>query len=210
LIVIGTVLWVLCVATAILSNEFAWGSNHSFRPIRTFVCLMLVMFVLYLVALRIAIRLKSHPDIGKWILWFGLGFRLVLLPSHPILQIDICRYMWDGRVVAECETPFQYSPRDVLASSTETGDIRLRSLVKLRDRSIVTQTVLSRIHFEHLTTIYPPVSQSVSQSAGLCSGGHCCPGIDITVDSAVDDQAVHRIVRCAHDAGNDAAVEAFS
>ena len=126
---------------------------------------MLVMFVLYLVALRIAIRLKSHPDIGKWILWFGLGFRLVLLPSHPILEIDIYRYMWDGRVVAECENPFQYSPRDVLASSTETGDIRLRSLVKLRDRSIVTQTVLSRIHFEHLTTIYPPVSQLVFAAA---------------------------------------------
>lgn len=162
---VGLLLWGLCLATTIMSNRFAWDSPFSRSPIRTFVCLMLAMFVLHLIGLRIAIRLKAYPDIGKWIFWLGIGFRLVLLPSHPIQEIDIYRYMWDGRVIVEGENPYHYSPRDVLASSVQTEDSSLNALVTLRNRSATTQTVLSRIHFEHLTTIYPPVSQFVFAAA---------------------------------------------
>ena len=47
--------------------------------------------------------------------------RLLLLPSHPIQEIDLYRYIWDGEVSAAGVSPWEFSPAQVLAAlATET------------------------------------------------------------------------------------------
>ena len=89
-------------------------------------------------------------------------FRLVMLFSCPILEIDIYRYLWDGQVAAQGESPYRYSPQQVLdAKAGSNTPEQLARLAELRDSSPELKTILSRIHFENLPTIYPPVSQAV-------------------------------------------------
>jgi hypothetical protein len=57
-----------------------------------------------------AIRLKDNRTALRWILLFDLGCRLLLLPSHPIQEIDVYRYMWDGIVTAEDQNLYRFSP----------------------------------------------------------------------------------------------------
>lgn len=169
LLVLSLLLLALYASISVLSSQFAWGTRASRRPIVLFMGLMSGAFVLHLIALRIAVRLRRAARAGLLIVVAGLIYRLVLLPSHPIQEIDIYRYMWDGLVTANGISPYQFSPRDVLEFDGTPADSELRRLTELRDSSDSIRTTLSRIHFEHLTTIYPPVSQAVFAAAAVMS-----------------------------------------
>ena len=92
----------------------------------------------------------------------AIAFRLTLLFSDPIEEIDIYRYVWDGAALDSGVSPFQYSPRQILEASVNDGlPADLRQLVVLRDSSPPLDAILRRIHFGDLPTIYPPVSQAV-------------------------------------------------
>lgn len=144
-----------------LSFWFAWGSSDRARPIVLFLTMMTTGFVLHLAALRIGLQLRRSDRVAGLVLGAGILFRLLLLPSHPILEIDIYRYMWDGLVVTQGVSPYRFNPAEVLACEDAGGDDGLQELISLRDSSPAVGRVLSRVHYEHLTTIYPPVSQSV-------------------------------------------------
>ena len=90
----------------------------------------------------------------------ALSTRLVALFTCPILELDYYRYIWDGRVAAEGISPYRYAPEQILNAPLDaTGP--LRDLNSLANRTESNHTILSRIHFEKHTTIYPPVSQLV-------------------------------------------------
>lgn len=161
LISIGCLLWIVFFALSLLSGWFDHGVPLAVRPVRLFLGLVIGAFVLHLIALRSAVALSADPRATFWILLFAVGYRCVLLPSIPIQEIDIYRYMWDGAVVASGGNPYQFSPRDVREAPAEVVDERLQSLVSLRDVSPSARRSLERIHYAHLTTIYPPVSQVV-------------------------------------------------
>ena len=121
-----------------------------------------VAFGLSLMALRVAIRLPDDRRLLT-IVWAGaIVFRLTVLLSDPIEEIDLYRYVWDGAVSTRGVSPFRYSPQQVLASSAadELPD-DLARLVRLRDSSPELAAILRRVHFGELPTIYPPVSQVV-------------------------------------------------
>lgn len=48
LILIGSVLWVICLCIALMSREFAWHTSYADRPVRLFLGLMMGAFVLHL------------------------------------------------------------------------------------------------------------------------------------------------------------------
>ena len=96
-------------------------------------------------------------------------FRVVLLFSVPIQEVDIYRYLWDGAVSTAGVSPFRFSPEQVRVAAGESNqtDETLRRLVNLLDAQPVLADILERIHYGDLPTVYPPVSQLVFTAATL-------------------------------------------
>ncbi len=189
LIVIACLSTAVYVAVAVLSRRFTYGGDQLERPILTVLSLLAAAFVLYLAAIWVAIRIPLKNGDTLWhgrpgreenttqagcpchnnglrllgvIVAASVLFRLAMVFSWPILEIDIYRYLWDGEVAAHGENPFRYSPQQVLDANAEGGQPQqLARLAELRDSSPAIKTILSRVHYEKLPTIYPPVSQAV-------------------------------------------------
>jgi alpha-1,6-mannosyltransferase len=75
-----------------------------------------------------------------WIIAIGLACRLVLLPSGPLFDNDVFRYLWDGRVAAAGVNPFAYAPASDHLAWLRTG-------------------YFSQIGYPDIGTIYPPFAQ---------------------------------------------------
>lgn len=124
-----------------------------------------VCFACYLVALSTAVRAPRGRSLVV-LLWIGaVGFRLTMLLSDPIEELDLYRYMWDGAVANRGVSPFRYSPQQVLAhlneetSPSAPRNAELARLVNLARDSASLRAILDRIHFPELPTVYPPVAQ---------------------------------------------------
>lgn len=79
-------------------------------------CQIAPLGILYLIGVLIVFRrepsdAKSSSSIYV-ILFFALLFRLLLVPTQPVLSSDIYRYIWDGRVQAHGINPYLYPPGD--------------------------------------------------------------------------------------------------
>jgi hypothetical protein len=149
-------------AIAKLSWQFMPGGESIERPILVVVVLLGVVFACYLIGIFVAIHARDDRRLLAIIVLTGIAFRLSMLYSWPIQEIDIYRYLWDGAVTVSGISPYRYSPEQVLARSGNEplpGD--LQRLVALRDSSPALATILSRVHYGELPTIYPPVSQAV-------------------------------------------------
>ncbi|MEM8734246.1 MAG: hypothetical protein AAGG44_08490, partial [Planctomycetota bacterium] len=152
-----------------LSNDFEYNRPTLGRPVILIFVLFTICFALHLLALIAALRLSSTRSLW-WFLFAGATvFRLVMLPSEPIQEVDIYRYCWDGHVLRHGISPFRYSPsRALTANENEAGLTQgLRTLIQQRDGDDELEKLLSRVHFGELTTIYPPVSQVVFAVADL-------------------------------------------
>lgn len=153
---------VLYGAIAWLSSAFAYGTNEQERPILPMLGLFAATFVLYLAAVQTAVRCPVTRPLGWVIVASALLFRCILLPTDPIQEIDIYRYLWDGAVSARGLNPYRFAPAQVLSAESEMDpNDELRSLVELRDSSPAMAEVLGRVHYADLTTVYPPISQAV-------------------------------------------------
>jgi hypothetical protein len=73
----------------------------------------------------------------------GALFRVVLVPTPPVLSDDLYRYLWDGRVQAAGISPYRYAPA-------------APELAPLRD-----DLVWPGINRKPVRTIYPPLAQGV-------------------------------------------------
>ena len=161
LVLLGIGCWLcyLAVAFSARSLHEAGSGNHVLLGL---LALFGVAFGLHLVALRVAIRLPVDRRLLT-VVWAGaVVCRLTLLVSDSIEEIDLYRYVWDGAVSTQGVSPFRYSPQQVLAASADDAlHDDLARLVRLRDRSPELTSILRRVHFGELPTIYPPVSQVV-------------------------------------------------
>ena len=121
-----------------------------------------VAMMCYWMAIRETSRLPSDRRTLIAVIVPAILFRVTLLFSDPIEEIDIYRYLWDGEAVISGVNPFRYSPHQVLGTSLESGlPDDLARLVARRDRSVEMRMILERVHFGQLPTIYPPVSQCI-------------------------------------------------
>jgi len=149
----------LAVAFSSQSLHEAVTGRHSLLAL---LALFASIFAIYLLAIRVAARAPRGGRLLGVIVAAGIVFRLTLLFSDPIEEIDLYRYLWDGAVSTEGVSPFRYSPHQVLAASL-ADDLPedLARLVRLRDRVPEMTAILKKVHFGELPTIYPPVSQAV-------------------------------------------------
>lgn len=79
-----------------------------------------------------------------WILGFAVLFRAIGVFTYPLFEDDFFRYLWDGRMVVEFGNPYGIAPADFFA------------LDNLREWEA---TVLDRINYPDVPTVYGPVAQ---------------------------------------------------
>lgn len=151
-----------------LSRQFHFGSPEIERPIIWVLILFAAAFLVYLFAIWAAARAKQNRWLLGVIVVSSLAFRITLLPSTPIQEIDIYRYLWDGAVLSKGVNPFRYSPQQVRDASAEQRlEQDLAQLVRMRDSNPSLNAILNRIHYPQVPTVYPPVSQAVFAGAAL-------------------------------------------
>ena len=154
LIVIGLLSSSIYGVVCWLSAGFLYDLPDIGRPILLTLSLFVTTFLLYVLALRLGV--KSRTERPAIVLSFAIVFRVITLFSHPIQEVDIYRYVWDGIVFTSGVSPFDYSPQQVLEASPSVASKDLSELVSLRDSSPAIRQVLERVHFGELPTVYPP------------------------------------------------------
>ncbi len=115
-----------------------------------FLGLFSIQFALYFVAVAFLLKRAPQEKFFIPILVLSVLFHLTLLPSHPIFEDDIYRYIWDGKMLLNGINPYQYPPGS-------------QELLALRDT-----TIWPFINFKHISTIYPPFSQVLFAFAYWC------------------------------------------
>ena len=162
LLVSALLLTGLYAALAALSFRFTPDIPGTARPVLGMLALLASAFAVYLIAIFVALRVRDGYPLLAVVFLASVLFRIVSVYSWPVLEIDIYRYLWDGAAVMEGVSPYRHSPQQVLSATPETGlPDDLDRLVRLRDSKTAVGTILSRIHYGELPTIYPPVSQAV-------------------------------------------------
>ena len=152
-----------------LSWQFTYESVFKERPLIPVLVFFAVAFVLYVAAVEIARRAKQTGLLIGVIVGFAVLFRIVMVFSYPIQEVDIYRYMWDGEVQTQGVSPFKFSPEEVFQATVETEKPDLRKLAVLCKSDPSVKEVLRRVHYRELPTIYPPTSQLVFRAVSMIS-----------------------------------------
>lgn len=167
LILLGVISAVIYNQLNSLSWRFTYDSVFAERPIISVLMLFAAAFWAYVASIYIAKRTAQNNTLIGVIIGFALLFRVVMLFSYPIQEVDIYRYMWDGEVQTQGVSPFQFSPAEVLSANASTKNPDLKKLVAHRDSDPAIAAVLQRVHYGTLPTIYPPTSQLVFRVSSM-------------------------------------------
>jgi hypothetical protein len=179
---------------AILSAAFRYGEGYRERPILAVLALLALAWVGYACALAAVLGRWDSPAAEpvrvesaagrrlSIVLAFALAFRLILLVSRPIQEIDYYRYLWDGRVVLSGLNPFEYAPAEIDRLGPESApDSALGRLWRLAGTSAPLRTIFERVHHRAVPTIYPPASQAVFALAALVTQASAPVGVHVLV-----------------------------
>ncbi len=151
------------------SGPFEYGSGMP-KPTLLVTTLLLLSTAITFWSVGQAIQAYDSRKLLFTIVMVGISLRLVGLVTCPILEIDYYRYLWDGKVLAQGVSPYQYTPGQILKHGQDSAfgavkelpdDSDLGKLIDLSVASPSNNTIVSRIHFEEYSSIYPPVSQLV-------------------------------------------------
>lgn len=159
---LGVVSLLACAGLLVLSFEFQPGESEP--PLPRALVLLGLATLCWLAALGVLYRGPTHADGPRLtlILVFAALFRLLLLPSWPIQEIDFYRYLWDGRVTLDGGNPFRYSPWAVLETGPHAPpSSEVHGLWQLANQSDSIRTILERVHYPQIPTAYPPAAQAV-------------------------------------------------
>lgn len=192
LIALGTLLMVVYAGLLKLSFSFEPASIPKDRPIVMMLSAFGVAFVCYFAACFVALRTerKNEKELGRKrqrigsgmmiVLIFGVAFRAIMIFSTPIQEVDIYRYIWDGKVSNAGVDPYLYPPMSVVAALNEPqlpqaafpdsleglqSIDEIDALKTLVRKEKGTKEVLELVHYPQFTTPYPPVSQFVFATA---------------------------------------------
>ena len=119
-----TVLWLLlaaglalgCLAAIATGQRFAPGMPRDDMPMLVFALALSAAGALFLLARPLLQCTAGMAAPAGWRCgWIGafgvgLGLRLLLLASEPILEVDFNRYLWDGGTVARGYNPYAVAP----------------------------------------------------------------------------------------------------
>jgi len=100
------------------------------------------IYLFYAIMVLIILKFSKRISLPVYLIFiFGFIFRIVTITQEPSLSDDIYRYIWDGRVSADCVNPYQYPPNHP-------------ELEHLQDSQIYIH-----INYPEIATVYPPASQ---------------------------------------------------
>lgn len=172
LIAAGIAQLFLWIGVAVAAERFDPGGDFGQRPFAPVVGLLATCFLLYLLSLALVWKAPERQATARqqWraVLIFAVLFRLVLWWSQPIQELDLYRYLWDGRVLAEGINPYRYSPAQVEAARDgEPATPELATLASVLDRSPEVAEIFSLIDHRSVPTIYPPLSEAVFGATAL-------------------------------------------
>ncbi len=198
LIAAGIAQLFLWIGVAVAAERFDPGGDFGQRPFALVVGLLAACFLIYLLSLALVWKAPEHQVTARrqWrtVLIFAVLFRLVLWWSQPIQELDLYRYLWDGRVLAEGINPYRYSPEQIdlvrssgrksaptaaeggesqsrltSAATSPGGDAtpELATLARVLDRSPEVAKIFSLIDHRSVPTIYPPLSEAVFGATAL-------------------------------------------
>ena len=172
LIAVGVVQLLLWIAVAVAAERFDPGGNFGRRPLLLVVGLLAANFLLYLASLALIWKVPNSSSTVRqqWrtVFVFAILFRLVLWWSQPIQELDLYRYLWDGRVLAAGINPYHHSPAQVEAAREDaSASEELHRLNQLLLRSPEVSHIFSLIDHRSVPTIYPPLSEAVFAATAL-------------------------------------------
>ena len=144
-----------CVALALISARFPYGTDALVRPVVPLVALMMTMGLVYMCAAAVVTRTPFRGAALAWMIAIGLAMRAVLMTSTPILEDDYYRYLWDGGVTAHGINPYEHAPADIRFPPVDRPEIS----DVLQELAADSGTVIARVNHPKLTTVYPPVAQ---------------------------------------------------
>ncbi len=115
-------------------------------------------------------NLGEHKE-SVFAIWLMVGFailfRVLMLLSNPIQEIDYYRYLWDGKVCWNGLNPYEFSPEQIQQYGPKANpDTKLSKLWKLAQESPSTWTIFWRVHHRKVPTVYPPVAQYIFAIVG--------------------------------------------
>jgi len=139
-----------------LSPRFFYGGEPLQRPILLYVSIQVTCGAVFLLAVSHLKNAVHGKGLMIWVVAVGVGLRMCMMGSTPILEDDYYRYLWDGAVTAKGVNPYSYAPNQILEGERSAGEVP-PVLFELADDSGM---VVSRINHPHLRTIYPPVAQA--------------------------------------------------
>ncbi len=148
-----------------LSADFYLGTTTADHPYVVFTAALIVSGLVWtalIPAFKAWAKNSVHSTTTLGILIaFGLIFRAMFFGSTPIYEDDWNRYLWDGVVVTQGESPYLYSPGDILQNKAPAKTQSLNEISTSHDN------VLHKINNKNLTTIYPPIAQAAFALAAL-------------------------------------------
>lgn len=162
LVLLAITLWLIYGAITWFSSQFNLTNPGQNRPIPLVLSLFSLAFLLYLGAIALVVRVPQSSRLFYLIIGASIAFRLTVLFSTPIQEVDLHRYIWDGVVCAEGISPYRYPPDQVLAAG-DHSPVELQRLAEIRDTDEGLNYILQELnkHFGYLPTVYPPTSQAV-------------------------------------------------
>jgi alpha-1,6-mannosyltransferase len=98
------------------------------------------------------LNINKDLSVPLIIILFALVFRITLFPTELTTSPDALRYIWEGKVIVNGYNPYVYEPLHEELRHLHTPDLP------------------SRIHYNEMKAIYPPVAQYLFATAYLISG----------------------------------------
>ena len=175
--IVGAVMLLMYATISWLSFDCQQSDPEKERPLLLVLSLFTVAGFGYLyVCWQLIWKNASERSIGttgsryngfKTVIALGVLFRLVLLFSVPIQEVDLYRYLWDGVVTSEGISPYEYSPKEVeLVPSKGIPNYRAKLIeredlerLSLLATSPGIEETFRGVHFEDYTTPYPLTNQ---------------------------------------------------
>ncbi|MCS7161067.1 MAG: hypothetical protein RMJ19_11400, partial [Gemmatales bacterium] len=167
-----------------LSQQFVFGQGHTERPIVQVVAVLAAAWLSWCAACYVAFR-RVQPTSGfslsaeLWplvvVLLFAGAYRAVLIPTRPVQEADLYRYLWDGLLTVNGINPYGHTPSELAERLTQAylehqrGGVTTQDDVVLRLSHIVREDLVHNrqlfyyalAHHGQMPTTYPPVAQAV-------------------------------------------------
>ncbi len=151
------------------TEGFFYDLPNASMPFGRFLILYTTAFALYSIAIFKVSKLSADNRNICIILAGAFVFRLILIPSVPVHENDIYRYIWDGKVFTSGINPYKYAP--AYASIKPAAIDRQDDYNKLRSLRDEDPSFYRRISYKYVPTIYPPLAQGLFAMSALLARG---------------------------------------